>query len=250
MLYGHLFAVAVAIASALVPISTAKAQALDRALLNVFGTEKIDAYERALLGVHEKVAADEVAVRRASRFSHLYMALAKFARTEREIRLLEILRPMFDESVDILLQTAKTRIIVLQETVVGKELAYIFGQVVKIFDDADAAAEYLLWEAEILSPYGVSSANLMVSLRVNNLLQEGDAKRAREKADEAAEKIKKIPTPEISRYAEAIVDILSGLATVCADVAEIKKAPIRSVISIPGGLWQLGQGIGKLAGAG
>ena len=216
-----------------------------------FGKERLAPY----LGALERIASrigNEQRIAQAVRTAAMFLDLARIAQTEAEFRVLDALRLEFNRAVDVIAETGEILANELGASSIGRELNYAYGQVRKILDDSEAAAQFLLWEAEVLQAYGISSATsrLVVIFRLWQTFPPEELQRLGNELRKAMDTLKVTDPRGMSRWVDGGTDIVIGIGTAAGDVLAFRKSPWGSGITMLSGAKQAFEGLKKIFGQG
>jgi hypothetical protein len=231
----------------LVPASAQEVPALRSGVEGLFGAERTKRLTSDLQDVGGKLVRPAQAAA-AARLIRFYAFMARVAKTDQERKMLEYLRPRFQESIIVFTRSVSEAAGLLEPTSFGKDYASVYQQVAKIVDNPEAAAEFYLLESELLHPYGVSPIGLVFLYRDQKSASPDDLQRLKDAANKVPEKVKSIDSKDLARYGQALMDMAEGGATVIGDLAGARTAPLVAILSTPGGIKKFAEGFLKLFG--
>jgi hypothetical protein len=232
---------------------TVAQSALDKFGADVFGQKSVDAYSEELAKVGARLEGRESENQRASRTAQTFLILLRSARSTQEYSILDALRPTFNVAWNYLMETGSLTGQLLGETSFGKALPTLFGQSQKIISFPQAAAEFILGEASVIAPYGRSAGQFFVVWRSDRSIKDGDLNRLAIDAKGISERVARAENKALLVMSEGMLDIVVGLATIGGDLAAARKSGgwgsrTGALLSVPGGVSQVMDGIKKLLG--
>jgi len=179
------------------------------------------------------------------RFINSYLTLVRVFKSSSAV---QELRPRFDESVSRVASTFVKTVDTLEKTGLLNEVSKFQNELPKLMSDPKVAAEYLLWEADVVAPYGISPARSLASVRMERPLKYDEVKKAREVAISLGEKVKSMSGEEITSRVDGLAQVITGFGIGIGDFYRVRKAPVKAFISFGAALNEIVEGGSKLFG--
>lgn len=208
----------------------------------VFGREKLSPLNTLNMDELQKQAD---AIGPDMRFINSYLALVRVFKSS---SVLQELRPQFDASVSRVANAFVKTMDTVQPTGILSEVSKFQNELPKLMAEPKLAAEYLLWEADVVAPYAISPGRALASVRTERILKYEEVNKAREVVIRLAEKVKSISGEEIANRVDGFAQVITGICMGIGDFAMVKKSPVKSVISFGAALNEIVEGGSKLFG--
>lgn len=209
---------------------------------HTFGREKLSPLNTLKIEDLQK-QADAVAP--DMRFIGSYLALVQAFKSSSVV---QELRPRFDESVSRVASTFVKTMDTLEKIGLLTEVSKFQNELPKLMSDPKMAAEYLLWEADVVAPYGISPARSLASVRVERPLKYDEIKKAREVAISLGEKVKSMSGEEITSRVDGLAQVITGIGIAIGDFYAFRRGPVRAFISFGAAVNEVVEGGSKLFG--
>jgi hypothetical protein len=207
-----------------------------------FGREKLNPLDRLNA---EELQKQADAIASDMRLINSYLALVRAFKSSSAV---QELRPQFDASVSRVSGAFAKTMEMVQPTGILGEVPKFQNELPRLMTNPTLAAEYLVWEAEVVAPYGISPGRALASVRMERLLKFDEVSKAREVAVSLGEKVKSMSGEEVTKRVDGLAQVLTGLGIGVADWGKLRRSPVKTVFSFGAALNEIVEGGSKLFG--
>lgn len=239
-----LFAVLICIA-ALHDIQASRAEdgQLEKRASEMFGRDKLKPLDNLNA---EELQKQADAVAQDVRFIRTYLVLLRAFKSSSA---LQELRPRFNDSVSRVASAFVKTVDTVKQAGLSEEVSKFQNELPRLMADPNMAAEYLLFEADAVAPFGISPDRaLLASLRPQRMLQSGDVEKARDVALNLGQKISSMSGNELSNRVEGLGQVVVGISIAVGDFSKIRKSPFKAFFSFGAAINEVIEGGSKLFG--
>jgi hypothetical protein len=209
-----------------------------------------ESFGRDKLKPLDKLNAEELqkqadAIAPDMRFISSYLALVRAFKTSSAV---QELRPQFDAAVFRVAHAFVETMDMVQPTGILGEVPKFQNELPKLMTNPKLAAEYLVWEADVVAPFGISPGRALASVRMERQLKFDEVNKAREVAVSLGVKVKSMSGEEITNRVDGLAQVLTGLGIGVGDCAKVRKSPVKALFSFGAALNEIVEGGSKLFG--